>query len=112
MRRARGGDYGTRIARFTKLVAFVETLAYQPNEASLSLKGLRQTLAELKQAHDRVNTAHVTLTNARLERDKVMYQGPFSVVRTALAVKRYVQGVFGTVSSEYRNVAPIRFTQT
>ncbi|MFZ5971777.1 MAG: hypothetical protein ACOYXA_09315 [Bacteroidota bacterium] len=109
-RRARGGDYGTRIARFAKLVAFVETLAYQPNEPELALQGLRQTLAALQQAHDRVNTAYVALNNARLERDKVMYQGPFSVVRTALAVKRYVQGVYGTVSSQYRDVSPLRFT--
>ncbi len=109
-RRARGGDYGTRIFRFANLVAFVETLPYKANEPNLSVKGLRQALAELQQAHDRVNTAHVTLNNARLERDKVMYEGPFSVVRTALAVKRYVQGVYGTVSSQYRDVSPIRFT--
>ncbi len=111
-RRARGGDYVTRIARFGMLVAFVETLPYKPNEASLSLKGLRQTLAELQQAHDRVNMASITLKNARLERDAVMYKGPLSMVRTAIAVKRYVQGVFGTVSSQYRDLAPIRFTNT
>ena len=108
---ARGRDYATRLSNFAHFVRFVEEVpGYRPNEADLSVQALRDLLAAMRQAHAHVTASEVQLARSRQLRDVAMYRGTESLVPTALAVKRYVQSVFGNQSAEYRAVGALPFT--
>ncbi len=109
-RMARGGDYVSRLDYFTSLVRFVEQVpGYVHNEPALSVKGLRQMLTSLQTAQAQVANCEVNLEKARQARNATLYSGAKSLVATAIAVKRYVQSVFGFTSAEFRAVRAIRF---
>jgi len=108
---ARGRDYTSRVNHFAFLVRFVEQVpGYVHNDPALSVKGLRQMLANLQQAQTDFAASEVRLTEARIARQAVLYSGAQSLVATAKAVKRYVQSLFGFTSDEFRAVRTIRFT--
>jgi hypothetical protein len=53
--------------------------------------------------------ATVPLANARAERDKLLYAPKTGMMDTALAVKEYVKSVFGSKSTQYKEVQRIKF---
>lgn len=96
-------------ARLVKTVAS-EPL-YQPNEAALSVAGLTEKLNQLQALNQRVSAARVVWSNSMIERNQILYEQDQSLFRTALAVRKYVRGIFGHDSEQYAQVKALSFTK-
>ena len=91
-------------------VAIVETVAgYKPNEASLTVAGLKALVADLKAKNDAVNAAFAALSVARGQRDQLLYTNDDSIVNIAQLVKAYVQAALGRDSQLFKSIKGIEF---
>ncbi|HNP67813.1 MAG TPA: hypothetical protein PKH16_07915 [Aequorivita sp.] len=54
-------------------------------------------------------TAYTAVSNARLERNRILYQENTGLVDTALGVKKYIKSVYGAASPEYNQIKGIKF---
>jgi len=86
--------------------------AYKPNEADLKLPALQAFGDDLRAKNDAVSSTFVPLSQARGLRDQLLYQADTSVVNTALLVKEYVKGAFGTQSQLYKQIKGLEFKRT
>jgi len=97
------------------LAAYVAVLAnipsYNPNEADLKVSGLQALVAELQAKNDAVSSTFVPLSQARGQRDRLLYLNDDGVVNTALLVKAYVKGALGTKSQLYKAIKGLRFAR-
>jgi len=83
--------------------------AYNPNEADIKLPALHAFGDDLRAKNDAVSSTYVPLSQARGLRDQLLYQADTSVVNTALLVKEYVKGAFGTQSQLYKQIKGLEF---
>lgn len=103
-------SFTNRVAHFTQLLTLVSAqTVYKPNELSLTLEGLKATLAELEAKNSAVMEAAMAVALARSERDRVLYAKDTGLLSTAKAVKMYIRSVFGSASLEWRQSNTIRF---
>jgi len=86
--------------------------SYNPNEADLKLPALQAFADELRARNDAVSSTFVPLSQARGLRDQLLYQADNSVVNTALLVKEYVKGAFGTQSQLYKKTKGLEFKRS
>lgn len=104
-------SYDSQVDNFAKLI---ETLSaeplYTPNEADLQVASLNALLADLKSKNTSVIDATTKLSNARIERDKVLYAESTGLYDIAQAVKQYVKSLFGATSPQFGQVGGIKFT--
>ena len=84
---------------------------YCPNEPTLQVAGLQQTLASLFSLNKAVMDAEIRLEEARIKRNTVYYIAPESLVDTAVAVKTYVRSVFGFQSQQHQQMQKLLFTK-
>jgi len=96
--------------------ALVETIAnepkYQPNEESMTRKGLQKRLATLQRLNQGVTQAEIRLTQAKRDRNELYYhQADDNLFTTALSAKLYIRGIFGYRSVQHMEVARLRFTK-
>lgn len=99
-----------QIEHLNQLIALVESQpAYTPSEYDLTVPALRTLLEEMKSTNAAAVAAEVPLTNARRERDRLLYEPKTGMMDTALAVKNYVKAAFGASSNEYKEVNHIKF---
>jgi len=111
-RMARGSDYSTLAANFSKLLELVSgEETYQPNEPELTVEGLATTLAALRNANQAVLETYVQLSNARTNRDQLLYESAITVYSTASAAKCYVKSAFGADSKQYKEVGKVRLSK-
>ena len=103
-------SYDSLIDHFAKLI---ETLAaeplYVPNETDLNVTGLNTLLSNMKTANTGVINAITVYSNARIVRDKSLYDASTGLVNTALDVKKYIKSIVGSASPEYKQVSKIKF---
>lgn len=103
-------SYDSLIDHFAKLI---ETLSaeplYVPNETDLSVTGLTTLLTNMKNANTGVINATTAYSNARIARDKTLYDASTGLVNTALDLKKYIKSIFGSASPEYKQVSKIKF---
>ncbi len=105
-------DSATQLQHFALLVETVsKEPLYQPTEERLSVTGLEQKLAELQALNAAVTEAEIQLTGARRLRNELYYEKEFNLFTTAIAIKRYIRGVFGFKSSQHKEVMDLRFTK-
>ncbi len=111
-RTARGLDFATMAENFSKLLEMASAEeAYQPNEPELRLESLSNTLAELRNLNKAVRQAAAQLSNARINRDTLLYESASNIYGTALAAKCYVKSAFGYESKQYKEVGKVRLTK-
>jgi hypothetical protein len=91
------------------LAVLGELASYNPNEADLKLPALQTFANDLRAKNDAVSASFVPLSQARGVRDQLLYQADNSVVNTALLVKEYVKGAYGTSSQLYKEVKGLEF---
>lgn len=103
-------SYDSLIDHYAKLI---ETLSaeslYVPNEADLNVTGLNTLLSNMQTVNTGVINATTTYSNARISRDKTLYDASSGLVNTALDVKKYIKSIFGSASPEYKQVSKIKF---
>ncbi|HMV91461.1 MAG TPA: hypothetical protein PKA40_17575, partial [Cyclobacteriaceae bacterium] len=58
-----------------------------------------------------VINANTALSNARIARDKALYDSPAGLFDNAQAVKVYVKSVYGTKSPQLKQVSALRFSK-
>ena len=103
-------SFDMRIDNLSKLIHLLGTEpTYNPNEPELQITGLQATLANLKAVNTAVITAYTAYSNARINRDKILYLPIIGLADLALDVKKYVKSVYGASSPEYNQVSGISF---
>jgi len=103
-------SYDKRIEHFTLLIQQVTSFTnYAPNEADLKTTALNTFLNNLKTLNTAVITATTPLSNARIARNKILYDTETGLVAIANDVKAYVRSLFGAKSPEYRQISGIQF---
>jgi hypothetical protein len=104
-------DAYSMVDNFARLLQAVTAEAnYKPVETDLQVVTLGTTLTLFRDRNKSVNQAELTLKNARIARNKVMYMDTNSMHASAMAIKKYVKSVFGAASEQYRQVAKVSFT--
>ena len=104
-------NFYNRVSNFEKLI---ETLKaepkYAPNETNLQVPTLEALLADLITKNTAVKDTFEPLSNARIERNKVLYDDETGLVQTAKDVKSYVKSVYGATSAKYKQISKLSFT--
>jgi len=104
-------SYDNRLDNFSKLVNLLSTEAgYAPNETSLKVITLNTLLTDMKAKNTAVINAITTLSNARVDRNKVLYKDLTGLFDVAMSSKAYIKSVFGATSPEYKQVSKLKFT--
>lgn len=103
-------SYDQLAEHFHKLI---ETLSaeptYTPNETEFQIATLSALLADMHTANNDVADAYTTISNTRIERNKILYTNTNNLCHIAQEVKIYVKSVFGSTSPEYKQISGIRF---
>ena len=83
--------------------------SYTPNETELKVTTLKSKLQELEASNNSVADSYTTVSNARIVRDKTLYNPENGLVETAADVKKYVKSVYGISSNEYQQISALQF---
>ncbi|WP_296142813.1 hypothetical protein [uncultured Flavobacterium sp.] len=103
-------SYDQQIQHFTGLHSILETEAgYDPNEEDLAETAIKSHINDMHRKNNDVSTAHVNVSNARLDRNRLLYDQENGLVKTAAGVKNYILSVFGANSPEYKLVSGLEF---
>lgn len=103
-------SFDNRAENFGKLVMLLTGIPqYNPNEPELKIAALTELAAILKSTNTTVIETAVTLSNARINRDVILYRNTTGVCDIALAVKNYVKAAFGASSPQYKQISRLRF---
>jgi len=102
--------YDSRVANFGKLIKLLADIAeYNPNENDLKTESLGVLNDGLKAKNNAVITAEVSLSNARIARNNILYAEPAGLCDVALLVKNYVKALFGVTSPQYKQISNMKF---
>lgn len=85
--------------------------AYNPTETALKVATLQSLLANLKTVNTAAYTSYAKVSNARIARNKILYENPDALIVLEKAVKAYIKGKFGATSAEYGQVSAIKFVK-
>jgi len=103
-------SYDQMIQHFDGMISVLASEpSYTPNETDLQIATLQTKLQELKDSNEKVAVAYTEVSNARIARDKTLYDDDIGLVDTASDVKKYVKSVFGATSSEFGQIKGIKF---
>lgn len=104
-------SYDNLIENFEKLIHLVASEpTYAPNETELQVATLTALALDLRTKNTAVINATTDLSNARIARNKTLYQETTGLVPIAAEVKKYIKSVFGATSAQYKQVSGIKFT--
>ncbi|SMC59414.1 hypothetical protein [Moheibacter sediminis] len=103
-------SYDKLIDHFVALIELVKQVnGYEPNEEDLTIAGLEVYLADLVMRNKNVIQANAELAKTRKERDKKLYHAVEGLVNRAKLVKLYVKSLYGSSSTEYKQINAIKF---
>ena len=101
--------------RIESMDEFIQLLAaqptYIPNEPELKITALLTLLASLKTANTNAINANTPVSNARINRDVLVYAPDKGIVDIAKDVKSYIKSLFGATSPQYKQVSKLKFTK-
>ena len=105
-------SYDSVIDNYERYIQYIAaTPEYAPNEDDIKLPELKALAVDLRAKNTACNNAKVTIDNARMARNRVLYTPLTGLVDVALDAKTYVKSLFGSTSPEYKQVAKIDFTK-
>ena len=100
------------IENLDKLIIHLQNIPqYTPNEPELQPQALRAFKEELYAKSNQAKLTDIALSNARITRNKVMYEPLTGLTDIASDVKTYVKSVYGASSPEFKQVSKIEFKQ-
>ncbi len=101
--------------KYDHFVEFVDLIAseatYLPNETELKLVALQAFKTSLQTANSAVATTFETVNQARIKRDKTLYNEKTGVYTIQGLVKDYVKSVYKVNSIQYKQMVAIKFTK-
>lgn len=102
--------FDSRIENLDKLIQLLKAqIAYAPNESELSVAGLTALLDTMKSTNSEAINAKTALSNAYLQRNKVLYEDTTGLVAIGSKAKTYIKSVFGPSSPEFKQISKLRF---
>jgi hypothetical protein len=105
-------SYDKLVDHFAQLIALLTAEPkYIPNENELKVATLTTQIADMKTKNTAVVNGLTAVSNARINRDKLLYGELTGMVDVAMDVKQYVKSVFGATSPQYKQVSGLRFTR-
>ena len=105
-------SYDKLVDHFAQLIVVLSAEpSYQPNENELKLTTLNALHTDLTTRNTNVGNAWASLSNARLNRYKMLYGEGMGMVDVATAVKNYVRSIYGSSSPQFKQVSGLRFTR-
>jgi hypothetical protein len=103
-------SYDNQVGNFEQYIEILKNVpTYNPNEADLKVTALTARAGSLTAKNNTVNTTLVTLSQARGQRDMLLYVGDDSIIITAQLVKAYVKAALGTQSQVYKQIKGLQF---
>lgn len=103
-------SYDSRTENLDKLIQLLGTIpSYLPNEVELQIQSLTSFHQALTAHNLNVQNALVNLENARIQRDKILYDEINGLVNLAGVAKKYIKSLFGATSIEYKQVSKLSF---
>lgn len=98
-------SYDLQVEHLQRMIGLlVAEGTYNPNEADLKISGLQAKADTMMAANTAVIEARSNWSNARIERNKILYDKETGLKAVADEVKSYVRSLFGTTSDEYKQV--------
>lgn len=102
---------------FDNQIAFMGTLiellsaqtGYNPNEPELKVAGLKALHLQMKDTNTAVVDAHTAVTNARIARDKVLYDPQTGMLTLVKDVKAYIKSLFTVKSIQFKQISALKF---
>lgn len=105
-------SFDQRIENLDKLIQLLAAQpAYIPNEPELTIAGLTAFLGNMRNTNTAAVNAYTPVSNARINRDTILYAEGTGLVDLAGDVKSYVKSVFGGTSPQYKQVSGLKFTK-
>ena len=86
------------------------TPPYAPNEEDLKVASLKALYTSLKTTNTEVLTTSIQLSNARINRNEILYKPITGLVDIASDTKTYLKSVFGATSPQYKQISKLKFT--
>ena len=103
-------SFDSRLENFDKLIKLLSTIPqYTPNETDLKVTALIEFHNDLNTKNIGVINPSTTLSNARIARDKLLYQPGSGLLDTVMSAKNYIKSVYGVNSPQFKQVAGIEF---
>lgn len=103
-------SYDNIVEHFSKLINVLATEpSYNPNETPLQTATLNAQLTNLKNTNTAVSNAYTTVSNARIARDKSLYEPKTGLCDIAQDVKNYVKSVYGASAAEFKQISGLQF---
>lgn len=104
-------SFDNLIDHYDKLIKLLASVpSYTPTENSLKVTTLNTMLTNMKSLNSLAYNKVVSVNNARIARNKTLYDNPDSLVKLAKLVKAYIKGKFGAKSPEFAQVSALQFT--
>ena len=104
--------YDNRLENFSRFINLISAeLGYAPNETELKVDTLNTMVTNMKAKNTAVINAITALSNARIERNKVLYKDGTGIYDVVMASKAYIKSVYGAKSPEYKQVSKLKFTK-
>ena len=104
-------SFDNRIENMNKLIELLTAQpAYTPNEPELQVAGLTAVFTNMKTTNTNAINTYTPLSNARIDRNKILYDAESGLVKISGDVKSYVKSVFGGTSPQYKQVSKLKFT--
>lgn len=103
-------SYDLLIQHLEGLITVLSTEpSYNPNEADLKITNLQAYKADLLLKNNNLAAAYAAVSNARIQRDKILYTDSDSAYTRFYDAKAYIKSVFGATSPEYKQVSSLSF---
>ncbi|MBI5219061.1 MAG: hypothetical protein HY958_09040 [Bacteroidia bacterium] len=103
-------SYDLLVEHFSKLITLLNAEPnYAPNEEKLKLVTLKALLASMKATNKAVIDTLTALEDARIIRDKIMYEDKTGLCDIGLDTKKYIRSVFGSTSPKYKQISSLEF---
>jgi len=100
-----------RLEHFKQLRALlISEPSYTPAEAELQDAALMAQITSMENANNAVDLVAITLANARIARNEILYNKQTGLVAMAAEVKKYVKSIFGASSPQYKQFSALKFT--
>lgn len=103
-------SYDSLYENFNDMVSLLNTApGYDTTQNEFLTAELTNYASQLKTANDEINSAVVQVTNKRIERNDLFYSPTSGLVDTALDAKKYIKGLFGATSQQFKTINSINF---
>lgn len=101
-------SYDQQIQHFAALIAILASEpSYSPNETELTIDYSNQKQNNLIAKNNAVSEAYTIVSNARIDRNKILYNPENGIVATAIKIKKYIKSIYGAQSPEYEQISSI-----